>query len=360
MLIRAPGAPLDAALLRFIHPRQRVALGQQLRNVRHAHQLFAARRMVGDLCSRIDEPGLWNGYRVVSNIWTESDVALLRLSADDSGAGLVSRLAWSARARQLLRRQVDVQGELASDLLRESRLLPRTLLHGCNGPAYYTVESALPGTNAQTLSHTTMNRLELVRAAALAIGPLHQTSAKLSTITDLHITQWIREPRIALEHLLGPIPSIDRVACFMEATLNGTRLPIGWIHGDFWLSNVLVDRGEVSGIVDWDLAGQGELATHDLLNLLLSAQSDAEGCSLGDEVVRRLRQPSWEVHESQLLEQQAPYALDSADMARALVLLYWLRYVSTYAAKSPERARNPRWRESNVDAVAAVAGEVLR
>jgi hypothetical protein len=45
----------------------------------------------------------------------------------------------------------------------------------------------------------------------------------------------------------------DRLAAAARA-LDGMRGPKTVVHGDFWMGNVLVDEGRVSGVVDWESA----------------------------------------------------------------------------------------------------------
>jgi hypothetical protein len=38
------------------------------------------------------------------------------------------------------------------------------------------------------------------------------------------------------------------------AALAGCRVPLTAVHGDYWMGNLLIDRGVVSGVVDWERA----------------------------------------------------------------------------------------------------------
>lgn len=50
----------------------------------------------------------------------------------------------------------------------------------------------------------------------------------------------------------------------LQSRLSGLRMPRTVVHGDFWLGNLLVEGGSVSGVVDWELARDAALPAHDL------------------------------------------------------------------------------------------------
>lgn len=56
----------------------------------------------------------------------------------------------------------------------------------------------------------------------------------------------------------------------LEARLSGPQVARTVVHGDFWLGNVLVDHGRVSGVVDWERARDDGLPVHDLARFAIA------------------------------------------------------------------------------------------
>lgn len=50
----------------------------------------------------------------------------------------------------------------------------------------------------------------------------------------------------------------------LRRRLAAVRVPAGVVHGDFWPGNLLVSNGEVSGVIDWEMARLDGPATCDL------------------------------------------------------------------------------------------------
>ena len=139
----------------------------------------------------------------------------------------------------------------------------------------------------------------------------------------------------------------------LHAELAGRTLPVCWIHGDFWLGNVLVaaDGVTLTGIVDWDLAAADELPMHDLVHLLLYTRGLVQQRDLGEIVRALLEGEQWTAHERSLLEAAERALPGSVVGERAMVLLSWLRHITGNLAKSSRYRRNVLWLSRNVDAV---------
>lgn len=54
------------------------------------------------------------------------------------------------------------------------------------------------------------------------------------------------------------------------ALLGGTRVPVVAVHGDFAPGNILLDRGRISGVVDWELGRGGGLPFSDVFKFAAS------------------------------------------------------------------------------------------
>jgi hypothetical protein len=80
--------------------------------------------------------------------------------------------------------------------------------------------------------------------------------------------------------------AIEELADRLEDTI--AHVPRGFVHGDFCPGNLLVDRGRLAGVVDWDAAGAGRLPLLDLLHLRLCSLKDFADVEWGAFLLRHL------------------------------------------------------------------------
>ncbi|HEY3109149.1 MAG TPA: phosphotransferase, partial [Chloroflexota bacterium] len=189
--------------------------------------------------------------------------------------------------------------------------------------------------------------------AATVISELHELSARPIRVDAERLEEWTAAALGTLGAATGQDEPIARLSRQLADGLVGRALCAGWIHGDFWPGNVLLapDGTTVTGIVDWDLAAPDQLPTHDLLNLVVSAEQLEHGWELGDVVRLWLRQDRRLERGRTLVRALTPFRLDDAPLERAIVLLFWLRFVASYIVKSPRRAGRGWWMAKNVDEV---------
>jgi hypothetical protein len=178
-----------------------------------------------------------------------------------------SRFPWAAaklpstgRSRMAVRREagflLEVHARFSGDVLRT---IPRRLTAFEAGlpPGAMLVE-ALDGVPL-SISYCRPGHL---RSAAAVARDFRCVS---SWLADLHAatTQQHAQMRLAgelldrlAERFAGDAAAArvrDRLAAAARA-LDGTCGPKTVVHGDFWMGNVLVDDGRVSGVVDWESA----------------------------------------------------------------------------------------------------------
>jgi aminoglycoside phosphotransferase (APT) family kinase protein len=197
-------------------------------------------------------------------------------------------------------------------------------------------------------------------AAGAAIAQLHCRTARTVVVDDRRRERWIDRPLHMIRRVYALHPHgrryralIRRLQRELHAELAGRTLPVCWIHGDFWLGNVLVaaDGVTLTGIVDWDLAAADELPMHDLVHLLLYTRGLVQQRDLGEIVRALLEGEQWTAHERSLLEAAERALPGSVVGERAMLLLSWLRHVTGNLAKSSRYRRNVLWLSRNVDAV---------
>jgi Phosphotransferase enzyme family len=213
-------------------------------------------------------------------------------------------------------------------------LAPRPLGRGVVAGASWTAEELLPGQRPGRITP------DLVHQAALACGRL--------PISD-------GVPTAPVEDLLGAaavLPRHDadlrRLADRLRSRLDGIRAVQR--HGDLWPGNLLVDRGRLTGIIDWDAAHCSGVPGADLVQLV------------GTDVRRRRRLPlgravlelPW--RESTFTAATAAYwwALDITPR-RALVdiagIAWWASEIHHTLVRFPQRRTDERWVAENVTAV---------
>ncbi len=220
------------------------------------------------------------------------------------------------------------------------------------------------------------DRFRMLSAISTAIGRVHAVTSQTVIVDDRLSRCWVRDRVAAVADILDRLPgrssSPGRLAGLesaLTAELSGRQLAIGWIHGDLWPANVLVQGTEpvVSGIIDWDSAAADELAVHDLLHLAITTRRLIERTDQGAVLADLLSGGTWTRDDEVVLG--PPGALDSAERgvdamddrrfggipARTAVWLYWLRFVGSNLARHQDLATDRAWVAANVTAVAACA-----
>jgi aminoglycoside phosphotransferase len=346
---------LDAAGLRLLPP-----LGRLRRRWEQRHELVEALRYVPPIIAEVAgaEATRWS---VTDARWTDNRVAVVRLIPAAGDQPLILKLAATAHGGQSLTREravLDALGDLRS--LEAWRVrVPTVVADGTIGTRMWLAETALPGTPARAVLGDPDQRRRLLPEALAAIAELHARTAVVRPVDDADLDAWIDEPAARLGRLIGRgggrLPVLETLRNDLRSALHGRPLPIGWIHGDYWPGNLLVDTaaGTVTGIVDWDQAAAEQLALHDILHLALYSRRIAGGGELGEVIRHALRRP--DELERWLAELQpggdSPVAVGwLGEDRRRTVLLYWLHHVGSFA-EAGGHADSPFWIRHNVEAV---------
>jgi Phosphotransferase enzyme family len=288
--------------------------------------------------------------------------AIIRIARSLAGQRGLSRAA--ASLEQLHTRLEGADGDA---------MLPVPIGRGELEGRTWLVESALSGRSARTLLGDPDARRRMLRATIIAIGRIHDATAQPIVVDESVIDRWVTERgRIiagALRHTLprpaggGRLPGVEAA---ISAELRGRTLVAGWIHGDLWPANVLVGGDEfvVSGFVDWDSAGKGELALHDRLHLALTTRRLVERKELGPVLIELLTGGDWTDDDRVVLGEhvepigdrdQEGAEIRSGLSMRTGLWLYWLRFVESNLARHPGLANDRAWMVSNVERVIGCA-----
>ena len=217
--------------------------------------------------------------------------------------------------------------------------LPTILARGRSGLAEWSAERRLPGAPASfpLEDWLLVDAVDfLVELHAVGGGGEMPLAAQAETVASVCGDEEARELRRLAAALMDELAS----------------LPLGFVHGDFWLRNLLVEGRRLVGVVDWDSGGPGRLPLVDLLQLLVVAREPLRPHDWGPAVVHRL----------------LPWADAGGDDAgrtycrrigfepdrrvlRALVAAYWLDRLAYQLLRHPTRARRPEWVQRSVSGV---------
>ena len=305
-----------------------------------------------------DETGL-----VVSNAQaTSTGMAIVSLGPTGGFPRFVLKMPMTPQAEEGLRRESRVLANLHADerLGDWRQLIPRPITQGTAGRWVYRVDAALAGAPAADGVARERGRGPLQETAAETIHFLHRAPTR-TVLGDHALAQRWVDARL---HDLWPRgvrrewlrSRCTRLRDELHGAVLGRALRTSWVHGDFWLGNLLLSQdGSIGGIVDWDAASPDELALHDLMHLLLYTRRMATGQELGLIVRNQLRDAAWPDHELALLERYGAGSHDGALSDRHALLLYWLRQVAAHARQQSGRG-GPRyrlWERRNVRPVLA-------
>lgn len=288
---------------------------------------------------------------------------LLFLLAGERGDLVVVKLATGPEACASLDGEAFALTALTCETsLRGLRqLLPRIELNGWLSAKRCLVTSGLPGQPASE-SDSSLTERALMRAASVA-SALHEQTAETREVSADDIERWsdVAFMRLAALDSGRLRPALIHLRRELYTGLCGRRARLSWVHGDYWLGNVLVEpaAGEVrvTGIVDWDLAEPTALGATDVLHLLLTARAVAKKHEIGNVISRHLLDPRWSRAERRILAAGEVWFEDPSE-ERAAVLLTWLRHLSGNLGQPVGELRRRRWLRKNVDEVLRVVTPV--
>ncbi len=277
-----------------------------------------------------------------------------------TGEQVMVKVAKSESGHASLLRAAEAQRAIAGiEALGSWRAhVPAVRSDGGTGPWRFVVETAMTGRALRLPSPDDAGWDRAMSDAIEAIGELHERTASTVRAADRR-SRWV-DRRVAAAAGLGPVvgmrqpgqdlalvAGLERVATDVGAIVDTSPLSAGWVHGDYWPANILVDEaGLVTGIVDWDSAEPDEPAAHDVFHLVLYARKLRRHEALGATVADLLG-GALHARELEILERASPAGLG----LRSTALLYWLRFIESNLRRQPGLATSEQWIASNVAAV---------
>jgi len=248
------------------------------------------------------------------------------------------RVALGDSARQV-RAQASALGELHElPIPGEVRsLLPAILASGQTGLTDWTLERKLPGR---------------VPSGALDDSLLEECVTFLVRLggAGRNVPGDATTPRLGVIKAAVDGPTAARVEAIARSALETVAgLDTVYAHGDFCSTNLLVEDGRLSGVIDWDGASAQRLPLLDLYHLLVLNTPYPDVYEWGSSIVTRLvplaRAGGNDQTEDYL--DRLGLSLD-ADALSALVALYWLDRNAYQFAMYASRSADDRWLRRNV------------
>jgi hypothetical protein len=308
-----------------------------------------ARRAAPTALARLAGGGA-GGWRLGEPFAGRGDTCVFAVR-DDAGSPALLKATGTRQGRRQLERQVVVLAALHADarLGPWARLLPRTLSVGDVDGVHFVLESRLPGADPRDVADADRDRVVVMALAA--IGELAQRTGAVAAIDTATVDRWVHAPAAQVRTVVrgGHRAALERIEAELVAALSGREVARAWAHGDYNRTNVLLDAGAVTGVVDWPDGEADGLVGADAVTLLLF-EPILDGDELGPVLLRTLADPAPVAEAvSRMRERVGGEELP----VRAMLLLSWLRHVGGNLADSTRYAANPVWMHRNVRTVLA-------
>jgi aminoglycoside phosphotransferase (APT) family kinase protein len=307
-------------------------------------------------------PTSWRIRRVEWPKFSSMGVTVVLVGPPGQRPRAVVKLPHTPEGVASLRRQAGALATLRADpRVRQWRsLVAETLGEGHIGEQFYMIETALPGRAPRLASLDPATRERLQASAAAAIGGLHTSIARVGAVDAGRLARWVDAPVAVIAGVVAPLPAaarhraaLQRLRAELHGALAGRSVATSWIHGDYWLGNVLVggDGSKVVGIVDWERAAPDELPLHDLMHLLLFTRQQAHLWDEADIIAALTGAIRWTPPERALLEQARAALPGHIIEERPMTLLYWLRHLAATLTLLPEYASDRAYLTGHIECV---------
>ena len=312
--------------------------------------------------------------RIVSRMWTtdrgvvhrddvDPDVDVLSnqhglvvaMSRDANGVDVVLKRAMTPQAVGRLRSEAAQLDALRHAATPEgfASLVPELIdLDLSSGSGVMTQERML-GVNPPGLND------DMTAAIVATMGLLTTATRHTCVVDDDDVVRWVTRRSDVIARVLdgGDRSRLARLVDDLTHALDGVTVTTGFVHGDLSRDNVLVDAsdGSLTGIIDWETGGRGELPELDLVQLMLGRRFAANHDEVGSAVIAII-EDGWGDDELALIDNEGAHP-NSGLTWRTLVLLTWLRHLAANLEKSDEFAGHRMWKARNLTTVLAFVDE---
>jgi hypothetical protein len=280
-----------------------------------------------------------------STLVLESGKVLVDLTGPDARRRYVVRMA-AQPARTELDRSLQALEALAAagagPRIRERIVWP--LATGETGAVRWSLEAHVTGGNPRRLDD------RLWREALGFLVELHCCRRDGATFGATAAAEADRFAQ-AIAGRLGPEAgsAVRRIAERVGERL--ADVPLGFAHGDFWNRNLLVCRGGLSTVLDWDWACARALPALDLMDLVTLSARRTRHMPLG----RRFLDVLWPLNRDGGNRLMRDYCAATgvrlaAPTLEALAIAYWLDRLARDLRPFVERGAHAAWLDVNARA----------
>jgi len=302
-----------------------------------------AARELREPLRRISAEVFPSGKLAVELLGPQGDRYFLSITASE--AGTVDRPETAVRA---------ILDAHPPSVLRERIVEPLAI--GTVGPVRYVLEPKVPGRHPTGLTD------QLWRQSVEFLADLHRLPRRTP---DVGLpTSWPSLPQ-AVE-ILGPHasrderPLLDRIHRTIDERVRGLELGAG--HGDFFTQNLLVARGNLCAVLDWEWAARDSLPLLDLFDLRAQLgwrrrRGLRAGQNFTDVLWPLARQGGDKAVRAYC---QAVGAPADAYTLGALAMAHWLLRTARLGSIDPRRLEDEHWWRANVAApLATIKAEAI-
>ncbi|MEO8686689.1 MAG: aminoglycoside phosphotransferase family protein [Solirubrobacteraceae bacterium] len=217
--------------------------------------------------------------------------------------------------------------------------VPRLLGRGDAGTVAWTTETLLPGRRPDALSpELGVEVADFCARLPRGASPPAAFASDIASLID-------RLPRFR-----EPLRELEMRAAPAIATL-----PSVLRHGDLWLGNLLVERGLLTGVVDWDAWHPSGVPGTDLLHLVASAYAVATRQSFGE----LMRERPWELSLFTAAAKDYWNELCIAptrETLEAIGIAWWTMHATGNLQRHPHMANDERWLRTSVESLLGKGG----
>jgi Phosphotransferase enzyme family len=229
---------------------------------------------LGERPDLLDEPGT-RAVVLAASRDPNAKMTVLLLEEGSSSLGRVVKVPTTDEAATAVAREAAILAELDVRLAGSLRATVPTMLGTVEvaGRVALVVE-VLPGTPMATGYHG-FHHVARPAAVAADFGAAESWLAAFQLATSGPLMRLTMGEQVidGVERRFAGHPHVGNVLRALgriEGRLGSEQVPRTAVHGDFWFGNLLVDAGEVRGVVDWEAATMAGAPVRDLARFALS------------------------------------------------------------------------------------------
>jgi aminoglycoside phosphotransferase (APT) family kinase protein len=226
---------------------------------------------------------------------------------------------------------------------------PKIVLIGDVAGRFCSVETAVPGVDGGRMLKAGSNPQQLILSAQRFLSALERASS-----APLEHPGWRKHLQAAIERVerlaerAGCRSGYLMLVSDVFAKLRAYQLPIVYAHGNFWLGNALFDeRGELTGVIDWDCADDRSLPAVDLIYLAIRTHSLARKSSFGEAVADWVAADSVAFLDDCVAHHCRDLSL-SPDLVVPLSYCSWILHLDAHCRFGTRPSTDTEWLNKNV------------